>query len=39
MYGNNVHFYEKQILNFSILINHGLYRLLAILQNLDKIKY
>jgi hypothetical protein len=36
MYGNNVLFYKTTSLNFSILVNHELHKLLAILQNLDK---
>jgi hypothetical protein len=37
--GINVIFYKTTIFNFSISINHELYKLLAIIWRLDKLKY
>jgi len=39
MLGNNVIFYKRTFIKFSISRNYGLFKLLVILQNRNKLKY
>jgi hypothetical protein len=39
MLGNNAIFYKTTFINFSILINYGIFRILVISQNPNKLKY